>query len=333
MDLLLIIRGLAAISVVVWHSQGYLGEFPSVLNIPGRTAVWLFFGISGYVISYGFIHNRYYLTLPDLKDFYTNRFLRVYPLFFAVSLLSLVVGFIGTGNSPISLNEIPSQFLAYQFNHEYKLNGVFWTLGIEMQFYVIAPILVLPLLIHNNHYALFFAFILYILMIQGYRYGMNYHNWSIDGRNIFSNLSHFFIGMMACRIVVTFKPNRLVFYASLITACILLGYTNWLYHDHAERYWSLNGVVLVDFIILLFVLSHASANVNRVRRSWRAYFYKMLAFLGIISYGIYVLHGYILKYYPITSKYVIILIIISILMAYITYRYIETPFLRLKRKH
>lgn len=83
MDFLLITRGLLAISVVIWHFSGYQSKIYPLLNLPGRTAVWLFFGISGYVIAYGFIHKRYRLTLPDLKDFYINRLLRIYPLFFS----------------------------------------------------------------------------------------------------------------------------------------------------------------------------------------------------------------------------------------------------------
>lgn len=80
MDLLLIVRGLAAISVVVWHAAGYHGELP-LINIPGRVAVWVFFGISGYVISLGFFKYRYKLTRSSLLFFYMNRALRIYPLF------------------------------------------------------------------------------------------------------------------------------------------------------------------------------------------------------------------------------------------------------------
>ena len=88
MDLLLIVRGLAAIAVVFWHGFGayHVNEISSLINIPGRTAVWIFFGISGYVISYGFIHKKYSFNFSSLKNFYTNRLLRIYPLFICISL-------------------------------------------------------------------------------------------------------------------------------------------------------------------------------------------------------------------------------------------------------
>lgn len=141
-DLLLIIRGLAALSVVFWHGGGYLGEYPAWVTIPGRTAVWLFFGISGYVIAFGFVHDKYRISVADLKDFYVNRFLRIYPIFIVLSCLGWITDFVITGRSPISIGEIPSQFLAMQFNQSYILNGVFWTLGIEAQFYIVAPVIV-----------------------------------------------------------------------------------------------------------------------------------------------------------------------------------------------
>ncbi len=149
MDLLLIIRGLAAIAVVVWHASGYNQADMPLINIPGRTAVWVFFGISGYVIAYGFLRKRYALTGAGLRHFYLNRFLRIYPLFLTLSLLAWVTIWATVGTSPIGWSDLPSQLLALQFNHDYKLNGVFWTLGLEIHFYLLAPILVLPFFIKD----------------------------------------------------------------------------------------------------------------------------------------------------------------------------------------
>ncbi len=89
-DILQITRGLAAIAVVVWHTLGYRGDLPPIVNTSGRTAVWIFFGISGYVISYGLIHGQYKYRLYSLRHFYTNRLLRICPLFFAISFLAFI---------------------------------------------------------------------------------------------------------------------------------------------------------------------------------------------------------------------------------------------------
>ena len=110
-DLLLILRGLAALSVGFWHVTGaYDPTLPAAFNTSGRTAVWLFFGISGYVIAYGFIHGRYRLVRSDLLQFYWNRFLRLYPLFFTLSVLSWATMWWKTGISPLGVAEIPASF-------------------------------------------------------------------------------------------------------------------------------------------------------------------------------------------------------------------------------
>lgn len=146
MDFLLIIRGLAALSVVLGHVVSNKADQPAGIELLGRIAVWTFFGISGYVIAHGFIHRRYRLTVADLTMFFRNRILRIYPLFLGLSILGCLTQWATTGVSPIGPSDVPAQLLGLQFNQSYVLSGVFWTLGIELQFYLLAPLLVLPLL-------------------------------------------------------------------------------------------------------------------------------------------------------------------------------------------
>lgn len=330
MDLLLIIRGLAALSVVVWHAVGYHNTFPPMINIPGRTAVWLFFGLSGYVIAHGFIHKRYALTLGDLRDFYTNRFLRIYPLFLTLSALGWITELLFIGSNPLSLKDLPAQLIAFQFDQSYVLNGVFWTLGIEIQFYLLAPLIVLPILRSTDKQQLLVVCSIYIAMVYWNYYAVKQFGWSYDGRNVISNLPHFFIGMATCQIVSTLKPSTLRLSISIVSACILLGFANWLYNRHQEQYWSIIGILLVDLIIFLFILAHVSCERDRFKTHPA---YTVLAFLGTLSYGIYAWHSYLMKYIPQMSDHVIALIAASIVMAYMSYRFIESPALKMKRRH
>lgn len=327
MDLLLIIRGLAALAVVIWHSDGYRAEFPPLVNVPGRTAVWIFFGISGYVIAYGFVHERYKYTLSDLRDFYLNRFLRIYPLFIALSILAWATMFVTTKVSPITAWDLPAQLLAFQFNQNYILNGVFWTLGIELQFYLLAPILAWPLARQGQNY--FFACIaLYSLMVYWNQFASSQLDWSFDGRNIISNLPHFFIGMIACRLVYSVKPNQILAILSLAVACGVLGYTNWLYHKGS--YWSVRGILLVDLTIFLFIIAHACCQRKEASKN---IIYIGFTFLGTLSYGIYAWHTYLLTNITWLSTHVFALIGATIIAAYTSYQIIERPALKLKRHH
>lgn len=325
MDLLLIVRGLAALDVVLWHLIGYKATLPAVVNTPGRTAVWLFFGISGYVIAHGFIHHRYRMTLADLAKFFRNRFLRIYPLFFCLSILAWLTQWVATGASPIGLSDVPAQFLGLQFNQNYVLSGVFWTLGIELQFYVVAPLLVLPLL-STDPRRVWLPVVLYGSSVYGYWYAVHHFGWSIDGRNIISNLPHFVVGMIACRLVSMW---RLPWSISLAMACALLGYTSWLYHRQDYEYWSVHGILLVDSVILFLVFAHAP--LTRATRAGASRVYAVFAFLGTLSYGVYAWHAYFAVNVPWTIDHFFALTAISLCAAYLSYRYVERPALRLKR--
>jgi peptidoglycan/LPS O-acetylase OafA/YrhL len=326
-DLLLITRGLAALSVVMWHAEGYKEHLPPVVNTPGRVAVWLFFGISGYVIAYGFIHARYRLTFPDLRDFYTNRFLRIYPLFLSLSAVGWLAERVTTGHSPIGLSELPAQLMAVQFNQAYALNGVFWTLGIEIHFYLLAPLLVLPLLMSSRGRWVL-ALGLYAAAVYWCDFAVTHLGWSWDGRNVVSNLPHFLAGMIACRLVAARESRLPPASVSAAGAVALLAYTNWLYHRDLASFWSVRGVLLVDMGIVLLVYSHAAV-ARRASTSNAAI--RALAMLGTLSYGLYAWHPYLMKYIPWTADHPGPLVVVSLAAAYATYRIVERRALRLKR--
>lgn len=326
MDLLLIIRGLTAISVVIWHTVGYQTGLPLV-NVPGRTAVWIFFGISGYVIAYGFIHGRYLLDGLGLKHFYLNRFLRIYPLFLLLSILGWLTLWVASGQNPLVWKDIPEQLLALQFNHDYKLNSVFWTLGLEIQFYAIAPVLVMLFFIKNIFWRWVAVVSSYLGLLVTHGLGVIYFGWSLDGRNIISVLPHFLIGMAGCGMVAIFKLDTSKAMGALACGLICLVACNWLYHKHPVLYWSV-GVVLVDLMILLFIFAHAGLQPPRTVPSR---FLSALQWMGTLSYGIYAWHAFLMSNITWLSTDWVALLIASAAIAYVSYRWVELPALKLKR--
>lgn len=82
MGLPLVIQRLASIFVVFWHGFGayYVSEISPFINAPGRVAAWIYFGLSGCLISYEFIDRKYNFSFIRLKIFYINR--PSYPNFF-----------------------------------------------------------------------------------------------------------------------------------------------------------------------------------------------------------------------------------------------------------
>lgn len=322
-DLLLVLRGLAAVSVVVWHMVGYAGTLPPALNTPGRTAVWLFFGISGYVVAHGFVHRRYRLRGADLRGYALNRILRIYPLFLLLSLLAFVTGWLQSGEPPIGWRDVPAQLFAVQFDHAYLLSGVFWTLGIEIQFYLLAPVLAW-LLVRAGPWSGGIP-LLYVLVVWAYSLAVTHLGWSFDGRNIVANLPHFLVGMIGCRLAGRGRPP-LPAGAALVGGVAILAYTNWLYHARSTYYWSVEGLLLVDAAILLFVLAHGRLEGLIARRPLPA-----LAVLGVLSYGIYGWHAYLIFVLPPAMQSLPVVLAGSVAAAYLSYRMVERPALRFKR--
>lgn len=332
MDLLLVIRGLAAILVLLWHGFGayHVNAISSFINTPGRTAVWIFFGISGYVISYGFIHKRYVFGFEGLKNFYINRFLRIYPLFFCISLLAWVIEYVLSGTNPLGLKDFPSQLLGLQFNHNYILNSVFWTLGIEVQFYLIAPVLALVFTLLSKRFSVALGTILYLALVGLQHFLVTRYGWSYDGRNIVSNLPHFLMGMIGCALVYKMKPSIYRWLPCILLSVFLLALSNYLYHKSAI-YWSSYGVFLVDILILLFIISHGS--INQIAYKNKAYL--IFGFLGTLSYGTYAWHPLLMRFVDNIQEqpfYVsIVILLFTIVVATISYAVIERPSLKLRR--
>lgn len=75
------IRTLLALAVVLGHTQS------AYVLVGGRNAVQMFYAISGFLISYVLVERRGY---ASALAFYANRYLRLYPIYLVVGLLTLV---------------------------------------------------------------------------------------------------------------------------------------------------------------------------------------------------------------------------------------------------
>jgi peptidoglycan/LPS O-acetylase OafA/YrhL len=329
MNVLQIFRGVLALSVLFWHSIGaYHTDFIPALNTPGRTAVWLFFGISGYVIAYGFIYAKYSFSARDIRIFYINRLLRIYPLFLVVSLLSFLMIFIKTGAPPIGIKEIPAQFFAMQFNQDYILSGVFWTLGIEMHFYLIAPLLCRVFLFPEKQFSkIITSFTLYFVALATYFYAIKVLGWSYDGRNIIANLPHFLAGMTGCLLTKDLKPNktRAMVFAGI--ALLILMYSNYIYHVNPGIFWTLRGAVFIDVLIIAIIFLHGSYNFKDAKPSQ---IIRFLYYLGGLSYGIYAWHPLLLTFFKPMENFLLLLLTTGLVSA-VAHRIIDLQSLALKR--
>lgn len=318
-----VLRGVAAISVVLFHyttrysqkyghSDGVLMYFPQ-----GYYGVELFFMISGFVI---------FMSLDKIKsgsDFIIGRFSRLYPAYWTCLILTYaIVNIAGLPNYTISWYVALINLSMFQvFFNVPNVDGVYWTLEIELCFYIIMFILYQSRLLRYIYQISIIWLILMALTIilekQSNifiepRIGILFFlkNQSI----IFANL--FIIGMMFYK---QYKKGFSIKENCIIIACILV--------YKLQHSW--NETLLIIFFtgLLHFIIHNKMSFLIQ----------KPLLFMGTISYSLYLIHqnvGYVIinKFYQFginPNISICIALTISILLgAIITFK-IEKPIMRL----
>jgi peptidoglycan/LPS O-acetylase OafA/YrhL len=153
------LRTIAVFTVIASHyAPNYTNHFAW-----GYAAVFLFFVLSGFLIT-GILlrardkdENCQTSKFASLKRFYFRRTLRIFPLYYAIVLFCLFL-------LP-TVRETWLWHMLYAVNFKIALNGdsiglttPFWSLGVEEQFYLIWPIIIL-FMPHKWLYPLFITLI------------------------------------------------------------------------------------------------------------------------------------------------------------------------------
>lgn len=126
------LRGLAALAVSLFHYAGAsYGENLSFFDY-GRHGVELFFVISGFVIFFSLNSKK------NIVDFFKARFIRLFPIFwFCVPITFFITTLYGPDERKVSLFDfllnfsMMPKFLGIKF-----VDGAYWTLQIELFFYI-----------------------------------------------------------------------------------------------------------------------------------------------------------------------------------------------------
>lgn len=150
------LRFVAILSVVLYHLNGFVllktgqhrsASWLSIVLDKGAFGVPLFFVISGFVISHPFARSLLQGgSPPGLKRYYLRRVRRLEPPYLINLLLLYGLFVLVKGVDPKALLPHLLASMAYVHDVVYGafslVNGVAWSLEIEFQFYVLAPLLI-----------------------------------------------------------------------------------------------------------------------------------------------------------------------------------------------
>ncbi|MCA9273202.1 MAG: acyltransferase [Phycisphaerales bacterium] len=158
------LRSIAILSVVLFHASAnyayyvdhavqdsFIDRVMVALLHTGEYGVPLFFAISGFILALPFAsHHLYDERKPSLKRYFTRRLTRLEPpyIFCLIVLAAKAVIETGALSDPGKLGSIVQHLLASMFYVHTPIFGntepilaVAWSLEVEVQFYILAPVL------------------------------------------------------------------------------------------------------------------------------------------------------------------------------------------------
>ena len=139
-----VFRGIAILLVVLYHFTARLP--PAALNVSGMPAPPVFFGWAGVYFFFAISGYCIFLTLEHsatVSLFLARRFSRLYPAFFAAAIFLFIYGLVAPPPSvpEAQFHERPSTVIDLLTNLVFLgdgrwVNGSFWSIAVEIKFYV-----------------------------------------------------------------------------------------------------------------------------------------------------------------------------------------------------
>lgn len=361
------IRAIAALAVVFHHIElfKHRENLPSLFNsflsgfigTLGKNGVYLFFVLSGFLITYLLLTELGQFGKINVKKFYLRRILRIWPLYY----LLLVIGFFllpqlvrtstafwGNNNYYDLITGIETDFtkklLLFVFffpnaalAFSYRVAGVTqsWSVGVEEQFYLLWPWIIGKF--KNNILKVLVSVIVlkFCFLLIFWTAHKTFGNASFY--LLYSFLSNFNIELMSLGGIGAYflyegKLNRFFSGINKIQVLLLI--------------IAIAGIMLLSWnyfllgiCFLLFILANTFQHLNILHN-------KALSFLGDISYGIYMYHPVCMYASFCTSRYFygtehntrfnlsfyILTVVSTILVSYFSYTFFEKRFLVIKKK-
>ena len=143
------LRGIAVLLVLwyhVWEISFLPAPLPWLQFVPetGFIGVPLFFFLSGFVITYPFVRARVAKTQqPTWGYFAWRRFIKIVPSYLLSIAIAYAIGYAATqGGGPVWRDILAHLFFVHTWwpSTFGSINGVLWTLAVEVEFYCIFPL-------------------------------------------------------------------------------------------------------------------------------------------------------------------------------------------------
>ncbi len=287
-------------SVMVVKDGNPAKIFPGYYPLFGQLAgdgVFFFFNLSGFLITYLLFREERIYGDISIKQFYIRRMLRIWPLYYLMVFIGLIL-------CPILNITLPDYFFKGWEDFWPRLflfmimlpqlvlypsvaaTGHLWSIGVEEAFYLMWP----PILRATKKYCVLFA----VFIIVGTFYAQNYsavNNFTIHHVKIFQVADKYLrifcfqyiaIGTVGAWVAVN-KPNwcKFLFRPEIQAITYFLVIKHLVYYSDYGK-WDALARGIPNLLLIM--------NVALNPKTWITFENKILKYLGDISYGIYVYH-------------------------------------------
>jgi peptidoglycan/LPS O-acetylase OafA/YrhL len=334
------IRGLAIIVVVLNHLDHIVPGFLTYFG-GGYLGVDLFFVLSGFLITSLLIEEHDEAGRVNLKRFYMRRALRLFPAVAAALVVAvitgLVLGFDTIGMSGWRFASIIGYFTnwvrAFESGDIWFLSH-FWSLAIEEQFYLVWPVFLIGLLSLPRKAALLIVAALAsasaMLVVSMFLSDVSSQRiYTGSDTRAYQLLAGCFLSMLVHwnHVPAWFNEERRTRLAPVFALglCVMF-----LRAQNAFPVMYLGGYVLATICAAVMIL-HVTLDRSRLSDLFEN---RILVWLGKRSYGLYVWH---FPLYFLISRLnkpwlAPIAVGLAVVATWISYRFIESPFLRIKAR-
>ncbi|WP_034916885.1 acyltransferase [Erwinia sp. 9145] len=356
------LRGIASLWVLIGHISLLVNCHIKLISSPG-IGVDLFILLSGYLMAKNYIERREkepWTATSTIRKFWTRRFFRIAPLYYLLLVIALAGGhwfgemrdiiahyYPGTATETSryadrSLANILTHFsFVYGVLPAYSFNTVLpdWSIGLEMQFYVLFPFIMLITL--RFGYGPTLIALMALCCVGRFVFADYYEAFPMPSL-ILIKLNIFLSGMLLAEAV----RNRKILYVALAllgpVASVVIGL------EAIKLQVVMEVAMILGMAAILWQHPPHSATASLVRLPRKLLNNPLSTWLGDVSYSVYLLHllivipaiGLMLHYHGLSNhsalaRFAIISAIavpVVYLLATLLYHFVEKPGVKLGKR-
>lgn len=302
----------------------------------GYIGVSFFFILSGFVLGYSY-HDKILGGHIKFGQFWLARFARIYPLHFLTLLIAIPLSLKGDATEWINrfvLNIFLVQSFVPSDGIYFYFNSVSWSISDEWFFYVMFPFLVFLML--RRKYLKFLPILILLIPLSLLLVKETYHE-KYFYINPLLRLGDFIIGKMLYRLYRKRKDieiliNRRIAHIAEVGSILLLAIFLY-FHNEVPQGFRYSCYYWVPMIVLIYTFAYARGFISDMLSN------RTMVFLGEISFGFYMIHMLVLRYYqymvqkieflqpilPVNHNAAFIIFSISLTLSIMIYKFYELP--------